>query len=183
MPYDDTELRILLQGVVAHQETAFTRLYGLTSDRVAAYLCRLLRDQDIVEDLVIDTYVELWRNAHKFDGRSAVSTWILGIARNLAMNWLKRRKTYVSLDDVETPADEQPPDDDSDRRVVSAGLAALPVHHREILALALLRELSYEEIGALLSIPVNTVKSRVFYAKAALRERLQAMGITQGDVL
>ena len=185
MTYDDGEAAKLLRAAVAGEEAAFTRLYGLTSPRVAAYLSRLLRDRTVVEDVMIETYVEVWRNAAKFKGGSMVITWIIGIARNLAMNNLKRTKTYASMDDIAEPAAPASTADEAyaHRQAVTAGLNALSAQHREILALALLREFSYEQISNLLAIPVNTVKTRVFYAKTALREQLGTIGITRDDVL
>lgn len=158
---------MLLQAVGACEDGAFTRLYGMTSARVAAYLCRVLRNQEAVHDILVQTYVEVWRNARKFNGGSTAIAWIVGIARSLAMNQLGQQASS---------------EDDSRRRVLRA-LAALPQHHREILALALMREFSYEEIAMLLAIPVNTAKTRVFHAKAALREELQTMGIARQDAL
>ncbi|HEY8506886.1 MAG TPA: RNA polymerase sigma factor [Steroidobacteraceae bacterium] len=182
--YDDAEACALLEATFRGDEPAFARLYAMTSGRVSAYLCRVLRDREAIEDILTETYVEVWRGSGKFRHGSLVITWIIGIARNLAMNWLKRRTTHDSLDDADDiAAPDEGHDSESHRRIVSAGLSALPHHHREILALALLRELPYEEISALLHIPLNTVKSRVFYAKSALRSQLATMGIARDDVI
>jgi RNA polymerase sigma-70 factor (ECF subfamily) len=181
--YDDGEASRLLASVIDGDRAAFARLYRLTTPRVSAYLCRVLRDKHVVEDILTETYTEVWRAAHKFNGSSMVITWITGIARNLAMNWIKRHKPFASLEEAPEPATVADNDGRWRADVVSAGLRALPRHHCEILALALLEELPYEEISRLLAVPVNTVKSRVFYAKSALRSQFASMGIVRDDVL
>jgi RNA polymerase sigma-70 factor, ECF subfamily len=185
MDYDDREALCMLRAVAAGRREAFARLYAMTSERTAAWLRRVLHDRDSAEEILICTYVEVWRNAERFDGRSAVMTWIIGVARNVANNSLKVRRQRASRqawhealvsEDVGT-------DEESHRSIVNAALRALPQQHREILALALLREFSYSQIASVLTIPVATVKTRVFYAKAAMRTQLADMGIAREDVL
>lgn len=183
--YDDAEALRLVHAIRAGDDGQFSCLYAMTRPRVEAYLCRLLRDQSDVDDILIDTYVEVWRGAKHFRGESLVITWIVGIARNIAMNTLKRRRQCESLDAIPEPiapaanADEQR----SRRRLVEKALAAIPRHHREILVLALLQETSYEQLSRLLAAPVNTIKTRVFYAKGILRAQLETMGVTRDDVI
>lgn len=184
LAYDETEAVTLLRKASTGQRPAFERLFRMTSGRVAAYLLRLMPGNSDVEDILIDTFVEVWRKPEAYHGHSAVSSWIIGIARNLAMNSLRRRRHHSTLDDeAMLMAQESVHEDLSRTRFVRAALRELPHRHREILALALLREFTYEQIASVLLIPVNTVKSRVFYAKSALRAQLLSKGIARDDVL
>jgi RNA polymerase sigma-70 factor (ECF subfamily) len=184
LAYVEAEAVTLLRQVSAGEHTAFERLYRMVSGRVAAYLLRLTPGNSDVEDVLIDTFVEVWRKPDAYRGCSTVSSWIIGIARNLAMNALRRRRHHGSLEkEAMMLAQESTNEDMARTRFVRAALRALPQQHREILALALMRDFSYEQIAFVISIPVNTVKTRVFYAKTALRAQLQAMGIARDDVV
>jgi RNA polymerase sigma-70 factor, ECF subfamily len=184
LAYDETEAVTLLREVRAGERSAFERLYRMSSGRVAAYLLRLTPGSSDVEDILIDTFVEVWCKPDAYRGRSTVSSWIIGIARNLAMNALRRRRNHSSLNaEAMMLAQESTNEDKAPTRFVRAALLALPQQQREILGLALMREFTYQQISVVLAIPVNTVKTRVFNAKTALRARLMAMGIARDDVL
>jgi RNA polymerase sigma-70 factor (ECF subfamily) len=174
----------LLREVAAGERFAFERLFRMASGRVAAYLLRLTPGNSDVDDILIETFVEVWRKPEAYRGHSTVSSWIIGIARNLAMNALRRRRHHGTLEEeAMILAQESTNEDIAHTRFVRAALRSLPQHHREILALVLMREFTYEQIAIVLAIPVNTVKTRVFYAKGALRAQLMAMGIARDDVL
>jgi RNA polymerase sigma-70 factor, ECF subfamily len=184
--YSDSEARVLMNAVSHGDHAAFERLYRMTCKRVTAYLCRLLSDKQEVEDLLTETYIEIWRSAGKFKYESLVLTWIIGIARNMAMNWLKRRKMHRDLSEIPEIATE-----DSSVNAIEANDRALLVHkalmsltdqHREALALALLKGFSYEVIANMLELPVNTVKTRVFYGKKALLEYFDKAGVGRNEV-
>lgn len=183
LAYDDAEAITLLCRVAAGERSAFERLYRMTSGRVAAYLLRLTPGNCDVEDILIETFVEVWRKPDAYRAQATVSCWIIGIARNLAMNALRRRRHHDPLDETMMPPQESLNEDMARVRAVRAALQALPHQHREILALALMREFTYGQIASVLAIPLNTVKTRVFYAKSALRTQLMAMGIARDDVL
>lgn len=184
--YDDCTPVELIDLVANGNQEAFNRLYRLTSGRVCGYLRRLLRDGSEIEDIMTDTYFEVWRNANKFKKDSQVLTWILGISRNLAMNWLRRKKSsivFLTLDDIkEQLVDELDMDAviSRDRQIaLNSALMKLTQQQREILSLVLLKDFSYDVISDVLRIPINTVKTRVFNAKRALRQRLEDVGFTK----
>lgn len=185
--YDNSIAIELIDMVSKGDQDAFTRLYTMTSTRVCSYLRRLLRDIADVEDILVETYFEVWCSAGKFNNNSQVMTWILGISRNLAMNWLRRKKSYgifLTLDDIK----EQQLVDELDMALVirrdrelalNSALMKLTQQQREILSLVMLKEFSYDMLSEILKIPVNTVKTRVFNAKRALREKLDDIDISQ----
>lgn len=175
----------LLAAVAMGRQSAFERLYGLYEKRVYQYVNTLVYDAALAEEIVGDTMLAVWRGAGTFTGTSRVSTWIFGIARHKALDAIRRTSRHqqreVELDgaaDMPNPHDR--PDEgvlrDELTAVTQRALAALSREHQEILRLVFHEELPYEEISSLLRIPVNTVKTRVYYAKQRLKEQLERMG-------
>jgi RNA polymerase sigma-70 factor, ECF subfamily len=177
------ELPQLMQEIAGGNRNAFNRLYHATRQQVYAYLHRLLQDKDLVDDVFTETYTEVWKSAGKFKAESRVSTWIIGISRNLAMNNLKRLKHHDNLDDYSVSGDDYPDQENEDyKKIVHNAIKELPENHREILGLILLPEFSYKQISEILDVPLNTVKTRIYYAKDALKQTLIKMGVNK-DVL
>jgi RNA polymerase sigma-70 factor (ECF subfamily) len=172
--------RDLLLGVSKADPAAFEELYRRYELRVYGYIRSLVRDAATAEDLVIETMTEVWRAAARFQSRSLVSTWILGIARHKAIDAIRRKNcgsSAVALEPTITVIDPGPTHEDTTqaedtRRIVQQALSRLSPEHQEALRLAFYEELPYEQIAAVLGIPANTVKSRVFYAKEQLRRML-----------
>lgn len=175
----------LLAAVAMGQQSAFERLYGLYEKRVYQYVYTLVYDAALAEEIVGDTMVAVWRGAGTFTATSRVSTWIFGIARHKALDAIRRtsrhRQREVELDgaaDMPNPLDR--PDEglfrDELAAITQRALTALSREHQEILRLVFYEELPYEEISVLLAIPVNTVKTRVYYAKQRLKEQLERQG-------
>ncbi|NDY42407.1 sigma-70 family RNA polymerase sigma factor [Dissulfurirhabdus thermomarina] len=174
----------LLARVAAGDEAAFRDLYERTHRRLYYYLLRLLADPSDAEDVLVETFTEVWRCAKKFRGRSRATTWMVGIGRNLAMNRRRRTQTHVSLETLADPPGEGGVDlaGADRRRVLRAALARLSPKHWEVLDLVFYQGLHYREAAEVLSIPENTVKTRVFYAKDALRKALAEMGVRRDDL-
>lgn len=180
---DDPDVLLLWQAAAGDGE-AFRRFYERHHRRVYFFLFRILGEQTAAEDALAETFTAAWRQAGSFQGRSAVSTWLLGIARNLANNHLRRRRDHESLDDHEHLPGEEPPGlEHSDRaRVMAAALNRLSAKHREALDLVFYHELKYGEIAELLGIPTGTVKTRVLHAKEALRNVLTQMEVSRDAI-
>ncbi len=173
----------LLQGAVRGDHNLFRQLYDVTNHRLTVYLRRMLPNQDGIEDILAETYTQIWKNAASFKKQSQVLTWMIGISRNLALKEISKRRYHDDINDhPEIKAPSANPEATNRREILSSILTRLPVRQREILDLAFYQELSYKEISQLLSIPENTVKSRVFYAKAALKIELDKMGISANDI-
>ena len=174
----------LLKRISAGDEEAFRQLYDLTHQKVYVYLYRLVHGKQMAEDIMMETYTEVWRCAKKFKGNSRATTWILGIARNLAMNELGKFKRHDNIDDFPNLSDGVIPDlepMDRQRRLKEA-MIKIPLKHREILDLVFFHEMTYPEVSQMLDIPVNTVKTRVFYAKETLKNALSGMGVKKNDL-
>ncbi len=174
----------LLKRVSAGDEEAFRQLYDVTHKKVYFYLYRLLKGKESAEDILVETYTEVWRGAKNFKGKSMVTTWMMGIARNLAMNELRKMKSHDNIDDYPNLPNGSTPDVngfDRQRRLKEA-ILRLSTRHQEVLDLVFFHEMTYPEVSEILDIPIGTIKTRVFYAKEALREILNQMGVKRDEL-
>lgn len=174
----------LLERVSRGDGEAFRQLYDLTHKKVYIYLYRLVHGKQMAEDILVETYTEVWRCAKKFKGKSRVTTWMIGIARNLAMDELGKVRRHEDIEDFPNLSNGVIPDAESvDRqRLLKEAMIKLPAKHREILDLVFFHEMTYVEVSRMLDIPVNTVKTRVFYAKETLKNALSHMGVKKDDL-
>ena len=166
---------------IAHGERrAMNQLYARHNARVYRFILRITGNASVAEDLVSDVFLEVWRQAGRFEGRSQVSTWLLAIARNKAISATRRRK-YDELNDealelIEDPADDPEETLEKNERatLLRKCLDRLSPAHREIIDLVYYHEKSVEEAAEITGIPAATVKTRMFYARkqlAAMVER------------
>ena len=173
----------LLERIADGDRTAMHTLYARHNVRVYRFVLRSLRNTSAAEDIVSQVFLDVWRTAGQFEGRSQVSTWLLSIARFKALTALRqRRHEDIDQENVREIADEaDTPEASLDRSNVSAILRAcidkLSPAHREIIHLVYYHEKSVEEAGAIVGIPQSTVKTRMFYARKQLAELLKGAGV------
>jgi RNA polymerase sigma-70 factor, ECF subfamily len=174
---------VLLQRVAAGNRLAMQVLYARHHVRVYRFALRFTGNPATAEDLTSDVFLDVWRQAGRFEGRSAVSTWLLAITRLKAFSMMRRR-TEEELDDYTAAAIEDPADDPElalDRKdrsaIIRRCLTELSAEHREMIDLVYYHQKSTQEVADIVGIPVNTVKTRVYYARKRLSALLQAAGI------
>ena len=169
----------LIERVARGDRRAFEELYNLYHRRLGRFLTRLTRRYDLAEEIINDTFWVVWQNARDFRGDSQPSTWILGIAYRKARNAFRSAARTRARQNLEPPSfpltSEEPARSEELRDWLSAALGELPVEQR--LAVELCYELGHscEEIAAIMKCPVNTVKTRLFHARAKLQRRLQEL--------
>jgi RNA polymerase sigma-70 factor (ECF subfamily) len=181
-----TSDEVLIGRIASGDRLAMQVLFARHHLRVYRFVLRLVRAESVAEDLISEVFLDVWRQAGRFEGRSAVSTWLLAIARFKALSAL-RRKPDEELDDEAAEAIEDPTDDPEvslakkDKgAVIRKCLAGLSAEHREIIDLVYYHEKSVEEVAVIVGIPEATVKTRMFYARKKLGELLKAAGIERG---
>jgi RNA polymerase sigma-70 factor (ECF subfamily) len=174
----------LLRRISCGDKEAFRELYDLTHKKVHFYLYRLLQGKEVAEDILMETYTEVWRGAKNFKGEARATTWIIAIARNLAMNELRKFKKHNNIDNFPNlPNISAQEVEQLDRqRFLKEAMFSLSIKHREVLDLVFFHEMTYPEVSEILRIPVNTVKTRVYYAKEALKEVLGRMGVNRDEL-
>lgn len=181
-----TSDEVLIGRIASGDRLAMQVLFARHHVRVFRFVLRVVRDQSVAEDLISEVFLDVWRQAGRFEGRSAVSTWLLAIARFKALSALRKRPDET-LDEEAAQAIEDPSDDPEvatakkDRSaVIRKCLEKLSVEHRQIIDLVYYHEKSVEEVAEIVGIPENTVKTRMFYARKKLAELLKAAGIERG---
>jgi RNA polymerase sigma-70 factor, ECF subfamily len=168
-----TSDEVLISRIAGGDRLAMQVLYARHHVRVFRFVLRLVRNEATAEDLISEVFLDVWRQAGKFEGRSAASTWMLSIARFKALSALRRRPDE-ELDDEAAEQIEDHADDPE------TALAKLSVDHREIIDLVYYHEKSVEEVAEIVGIPEATVKTRMFYARKKLSELLKEQGIDRG---
>jgi RNA polymerase sigma-70 factor, ECF subfamily len=175
-----TSDEVLIGRIANGDRPAMQVLFTRYHVRVFRFVVRMMRDASAAEDLISEVFLDVWRQAGRFEGRSAVSTWLLAIARFKALSALRRRPDQ-ELDEERAEAIEDPSDDAEvllEKRDKSAQirrcLSGLSADHREIIDLVYYHEKSVEEVAEIVGIPENTVKTRMFYARKRLAELLKA---------
>ncbi len=173
--------RELLDKVAAGDREALRELYMIYHRRLASFLLRFTRRQDLVEEVINDTLYVVWCKAGEFRGDSRLSTWIMGIAYRRALKTLRRRGhqllTAVPIEDEYLPAPDDLQAAETGQWVAQA-LQHLPTEQRVTLELAYGQGHSCEEIAAIMGCPVNTVKTRMFHARGKLRTLLPRLAGT-----
>jgi RNA polymerase sigma-70 factor (ECF subfamily) len=178
--------RELVARVARGDRAAVRLLFMRHHARVYRFVARQTGSESMADDIANEVFLELWKQAPRFEGRSEVTTWLLGIARFKALSHLRKRKEEAVdeeavagiADSADTPEVTAMKDDKGAamRRMIDA----LPQEHRTVIDLAYYHGRSVTEIGDILSIPVATVKTRMFYARKKLGEALQAAGYDRG---
>jgi len=172
-------LRQTAQG----DRAAFERLFRAYEHRLYRYLLGIVRTPAAAEEITGDVMLEVWRHAGRFREQSKVSTWVFGIAHHKAVDALRRSAPqHIELHELAEVGDLASGPEEiaiarSDARAVADALDELSPEHREVLELTFTNGYSQAEIAQIVGCPVNTVKTRVFYAKANLRKILDGRGV------
>jgi RNA polymerase sigma-70 factor, ECF subfamily len=133
-----------------------------------------LRNRDAAEDVTQEVFIKIWRALADFDGRASMSTWIYTIARNASLSALRSRRTHASLSDPEVLAEADcagasvPDETELHRAQLMRLVDQLPPKQRQVVMLFYMQEQSHEEVGAMLAMPVGTVKTLLHRARARL---------------
>ncbi len=181
---DDSADLALLARIGSGDRNALHSLYNTYYHPLLRFIYRITGKLDLAQEGVNDVMLVVWRSGRSFGGRSSVSTWIMGIAYRKALKLLasSRRWTdrFVSTSFDEVVERYEPPAEQSDdgdlRDLLDEALRHLSAEHRAVVELTYFYGCSYEEIAAIAACPVNTVKTRMFHARAKLKKLLPALG-------
>jgi RNA polymerase sigma-70 factor, ECF subfamily len=161
----------ILASVAEHERAAISE-----RTKAARLWLRFVSNETLAEDLLSELFLDVWRQADRFEGRSSVSTWLMSIARFKALS-ARRRRTEAELDEkIETTVADPANDPEAALQEKNRGellrqaLIRLSPEHREIIDLVYYHEKSVDECAHILGIPAATVKTRMFYARKKLAE-------------
>ena len=170
----------LVRRTLEGDRDAFGVLVERYQAQVYTIAWRMLGVKEEAEDVAQAAFLKAYEKLGTFDPRYKFFSWIYRIAHNESVNAIERRSRMQALDEGLESADGHAESPDLPE-LVQKCLSKLDVHHRSILVLKYVRDLPYEEIGAILGIPAKTVKSRLFSARAMLREIMSREGLSGHD--
>ena len=166
---------LLLELVAGGDRQAFATLYDRYSPRLLGLIVRILGIRGEAEDVLQETFLQVWRTAGRFDpAKAPPDVWLLLLARSRALDRLRRR-TPLANDGVEQVAPDDPPAEaarQEDAAHARAAVGDLPADQRRAVELAFFHGLTHEEIAARLNAPLGTVKTRIRLGLIRLRTRM-----------
>jgi RNA polymerase sigma-70 factor (ECF subfamily) len=166
--------RVLVLRCQTGDEAAFAELVGRYGPRLRYYLGKVLGRAAAADDLLQEVWLAVFRGLGQLNAPAAFAAWLYRIARDRACRHLRRRPPPVPLEDE--PADPGPDEDEfsaEDAEQIHAALDRLPAGQREVLVLRFLEGMAYEDIARVAGCNLGTVRSRLHYAKRALRRLLE----------
>jgi RNA polymerase sigma-70 factor (ECF subfamily) len=176
MERENSSDTILVERIATGDKLAMQALFARHRMPVYRWLLRFVSNEALAEDLLSDVFLDVWRQADRFEGRSSVSTWLTSIARFKALA-ARRRRTDAPLDETieatvaDTANDPELALQEKDRgELLRQALTRLSPEHREVIDLVYYHEKSVDECAQILGIPEATVKTRMFYARKKLAE-------------
>ena len=175
----------LMARIKKHDESAFQELFSRFQSKIFRTALAILKEEQSAEDALQETFINVYRAAHKFRGDSKVGTWINRIAVNVCLEILRKNKKHKKRTEEDisenhkltdfkagTPFDQARK---SEVRVrVWRALKGLGSKHRDVVQLHDLEGYTIREIAQILNVAEGTVKSRLFYGREALKRRLAA---------
>jgi RNA polymerase sigma-70 factor, ECF subfamily len=176
----NTDTSQIAQGLRRRDVALLRLLVEQYQYRLVRYLTYLLGRREAVDDLVQETWLRVLERGHSYDGKSRFEPWLFTVARNLALDYVRKRRTSsLDTDDaLEAPASPAPSPFEQAARTEDAqrlaqSLATLEPHYREALVLRFQEDLSLEEMAGVVGAPVSTVSSRIYRGLAALRAQME----------
>lgn len=168
---------VLVERIAQGDRRAFEALYRCYFPRLRRFLERVTRRPQIVEEILNDTMLVVWRKAHTYNAHSKVSTWIFAIALRKALKALKRMDEPIEDERSTDPitlwsVPERNMQQTELRASLTHALAFLSAEHRTVVELTYYEGYAYREIAEIMGCPVDTVKTRMFHARRKLKALL-----------
>jgi RNA polymerase sigma-70 factor, ECF subfamily len=165
---------MLVKRIACGDKPAMQALFAKHRTPIYRWLRRFVSDEMLAEDLLSEVFLDVWRQADRFEGRSSVSTWLMSIARYKALSARRHRIEDELTEEIEGTLLDTANDPETALQEKSRGellreaLSRLSPEHREIIDLVYYHERSISECAEVLGIPAATVKTRMFYARKKL---------------
>ena len=169
---------------------AFEEVIAKYEKRVFSLIYNMLKNDNDIEDIAQEVFVKVYRNIHKFKGNSSLYTWIYRITTNLCLDYMKKQKSVIYIDEklqlddgeveFQIPCEEKLQDELYEEKEIKRKLekciAKLPDKQRVMIVLRDIKGFSYEEISDILEMKLGTVKSQINRARLKLKELLEKDG-------
>ena len=174
--FADANDRRLLACIADSQDIqALEQLYKSYTPRLSQFLQRLTSDPQNIEEVCNDVMMAVWKQAKNFNGKSKVSTWIFSIAYRICIKVLRKSSWRPEVggeiyEKLSTTRIDETATNDDNKDIIALALKELSPKHRMVVELSYFLDCSYEEIAEISNCPLNTVKTRMFYARRQLRQ-------------
>ena len=174
---DDEDLELVAR-IACNDLKAFKKLYERYHRKLTAFLMRIVKRRDAVDELLNDTFLVIWQKANSYLGKSRVSTWIFGIAYNKAIKYYEKQSKLLEREEVLT-GDPEDPKLNSELETMERqdkifyAMNKLSNAQRAVVILTFYHGYSYTEISDIVDCPVNTVKTRMLSARQNLRKIIE----------
>jgi RNA polymerase sigma-70 factor, ECF subfamily len=171
----------LIKAIGRGDRHAMALLYGRHHVRVYRFALCITGDASSAEDVVSDVFLQVWRQADRFESRAQVSTWLLAIARNKSLSEVRRRSAnHLDCEMIEIPYAADDAEISAQRRsrseLIRRCLAQLSAVQREVIDQVYYHEKSVADVAKIVGVPANTVKTRMFHARRRIGMFLKAAG-------
>ncbi|MFD0715908.1 RNA polymerase sigma factor SigW [Paenibacillus sp. GCM10027626] len=168
--------------------SAFAEIVRLYQDKLYHMANRMLYNRQEAEDVVQDAFLRVYNNLDRYDDTLKFSTWIYRITTNLCIDRLRKRRPSYSLDAESNdhdgldgyamiPSDDRTPESElllsETQQIIHQAIETLPAKYKSVMVLRYLQDMSLQEIGDVLEVPVTTVKTRVHRGREFLRKKLE----------
>jgi RNA polymerase sigma-70 factor, ECF subfamily len=181
----ESEASAIARGLRRRDPDLLDRLIEQYQHRLLRYLVYLSGNRELAEDLFQETWIRVLERGHQYDGAHEFSTWLYAVARNLTIDYL-RKKNPVSLDGLMDDEDRAPLEPADTRPMawevvqqheqaerIGAALVSIPAEYREAVVLRFQEGLALNEIATVTGAPLGTVKSRLYRGLNMLMSRLK----------
>jgi len=170
---DETEL---IQSLQQNSQNAVEQLVALYGNRLLRSAYLICGNEADAQDIVQETFISAIKSIQKFQSRSKLYTWLHGILINVAHNFRRKQKRFISLEEIPEQSELSEVQNQIDKAITSTFLVdkinELPPKHREIITLRYFEQMKIREIAQHLKLTKGTVKSRLHYAIKYLREKV-----------
>jgi RNA polymerase sigma factor (sigma-70 family) len=176
----------LVERVQKGETRCFAELLSRHQDQVFSLALRFVRGERDAEDISQEAFLRAYRGLEEFRRDSKFSTWLYRITWNLCADWLRRNRkpgrTTMAIDDASDLPDgrvelEQRLLAEEEKEKVRLALDGLDDKYRAVLVLHYYQRMSYDQVAAVLEVPMKTVETRLYRARKLLRESLQRAGL------
>jgi RNA polymerase sigma-70 factor (ECF subfamily) len=163
----------LLSRVADGDKAAYAQLYRMLERPLYGFISLKLNDPAEANDVFHETFIEVWKRAGTFEGRSAVKSWVYGIAYRKVVDVIRKQAKVVVSDEI-PEVEDQSADAEASLQAAQSGahvrycLGTLKDEQQAVIRLAFFDDLTYREIADIVDAPEGTVKTRVYHAKQAL---------------
>jgi RNA polymerase sigma-70 factor (ECF subfamily) len=167
--------RVLILRCQARDEAAFEEVVARYTPRLRYYLRKMLGGAEATEDALQEVWLDAFRAITRLNEPGAFPAWVYRLARDRAYRELRRRRSHLPLEDFDVVDEARDPGEFSteDAERIHDAIDTLAPEHREVLVLRFIEGLTYEEIAGVVGCQIGTVRSRLHYAKRAVRRLIE----------